>query len=240
MPNTNLQKNDWVPRVIKNFAPSIASALSTLGIAHPELIPLITYGSSVIGYFGDYANEKTLDLLKEFEKNKEKIIQDIIESEKFKSIFIKILSDNITESNEEKRQYLKNYLLNVACGIELNFNEHTKLINTLNTITIEQIEMLKLWDQGGPVVKWVHEQPGQRSNASLTLSDLEQISHNYNHQTPLKTDAYSRNKNNQTLRSLGYKELLAVLTPDNFGSGQEAKTKWLTEFGHSFLHFIRR
>jgi hypothetical protein len=49
----------------------------------------------------------------------------------------------------------------------------------------------------------------------------------------------NNDKANQILLSLGYKDLLYVLGTSNFGSGEEAKAKDITDFGKSFLAFIK-
>ena len=44
---------------------------------------------------------------------------------------------------------------------------------------------------------------------------------------------------NQILLSLGYKGLLYVLGENNFGSGEEAKVNDITDFGKTFINFIK-
>jgi len=236
---------DATVRVAKNFSPALVDSLSTLGLVNPAFIPLISLAHSILGYWGDYANDKTKDLLQEFVNNKEKIVAEVVSSDKFKAIFLKILSDNITESNEEKRKYLKNYIVNFACGVESDFNEHSKLIYTLNNITLEEIEMLKMWDETGAVEKRYREigdAPGRsiRDNA-LDVSVLAMYARDQKASLKiLNFDRIEQSKNNQILLSLGYKDLLYVLSADNFGSGVEAKTKGLTDFGRTFLNFIKK
>lgn len=232
-------------RVTKNFLPALTAAFQQIGWVSPEFALLSCSIASVVGYWGDYANDRTLDFLKQFAENKEHLVQEIVESDKFKAVFIKAVSENITESNEEKRQLLKNYLLNFACGVEAEFNEHTKLLNTLNAITIDELAMLKLWEDSGMV-----ESDHRYENVGrITVGDIGNIIWNTRKPGQSEVGDYEKyvlklveNKDmgNQILLSLGYKGLLYVLGEDNFGSGQEAKVKGITEFGKIFLAFIKK
>ncbi len=228
----------------KNFAPALTSAFQQIGWVSPEFALLSNSILSVVGYYGDYANDRTLDFLEQFIKNKEHLVQEVVQSDKFKAVFIKALSDNITESNENKRQMLKKYILNFACGIESEFDEHTKLLNALNTITMEEVAILKLWDEDG-IIQNDHryQQVGR-----LTVGDISSIVLDTRRNGKTTLDEYEnfiielvKNKDagNQLLLSLGYKGLLYVLSEDNFGSGQEARVKDITNFGKVFLSFIK-
>lgn len=220
---------------VKNFSPLLAS---TIAHVYPSLALALNATSAVLGYYGDYAKEKTEDLLREFIQNGEKIDPDILESDKFKSAFIKIIADNITEGNEEKRRLIKNYIVGFACGIGRSFNEHTKLISTLNDITLEEVAMLSLWREGGEMSKSKIVKAGM----SMRIGDIEQIARgDATYQGIIQPNQdFGNLKRNQILLSLGYKGLLHVRSADNFGSGQEVKVKDATDFGKTFLKFILR
>ena len=228
----------------KNFAPALTSAFQQIGWVSPEFALLSNSILSVVGYYGDYANDRTLDFLEQFIENKEHLVQAVVQSDKFKAVFIKALSDNITESNENKRQMLKKYILNFACGIEREFDEHTKLLNALNTITMEEVVILKLWDKDGIIQNDRRYQQVGR----LTVGDISSVVLDTRRNGKTTLDKYEnsivelvKNKDvgNQLLLSLGYKGLLYVLSEDNFGSGQEARVKDITNFGKVFLSFIK-
>ena len=231
-------------RVTKNFAPALTSAFQQIGWCSPEFALLSNSILSVVGYYGDYANDRTLDFLEQFVENKERLVQEVVQSDKFKAVFIKALSDNITESNENKRRMLKKYILNFACGTEMEFDEHTKLLNALNTITMEEVAILKLWDENGTIQNNRRYQQVGR----LTVGDISSIVLDTRRNGKTTLDEYEifimelvKNKDvgNQLLLSLGYKGLLYVLSEDNFGSGQEARVKDITNFGKVFLSFIK-
>ncbi|MFA4954081.1 MAG: hypothetical protein WC641_02120 [Patescibacteria group bacterium] len=222
---------------VKNFAPLLAAAVAN---ANPLMATALNTASAVLGYFGDFANEKTIDLLQEFKKNEQKILAEVVQSDKFKTAFVKIIGDNITEGNEEKRKLLKNYIVNFACGIELNFNEHTKLITTLNTISLEEFEMLSLWFEGGPISKL----PEVKGGMSITIVNIERAARSASPpvQYIFQGSALDfRNRwHNEILMSLGYKGLLFMITENNFGSGQEVKVRGITDFGITFLKFVTK
>lgn len=245
---SNTRKEDVIAgalRVTKNFAPALSAAFQQIGWVSPEFALLSSSILSVVGYYGDYANDRTLDFLEQFVENKERMVQEVVQSDKFKAVFIKALGDNITESNEIKRQMLKRYILNFACGVESEFDEHTKLLNTLNAITMEEVAILKLWDDGGII-----QNDGRYHRVGrLTVGDISSIVFATRKDGKPILDEYEssvmeliRNKDvgNQLLLSLGYKGLLYVLSEDNFGSGQEARVKDITNFGKVFLSYIKQ
>jgi hypothetical protein len=231
-------------RVTKNFAPALTSAFQQIGWISPEFALLSGSVLSIVGYYGDYANDRTLDFLKQFAKNKEYLVDEIVQSDKFKAVFIKTIGDNITESNEEKRQLLKNYVLNFACGIEPEFNEHTKLLSTLDTITMDELSLLKLWEDGGMM-------QGDNSYGKVgrtTVNDIKRIvlktrkageSEVGDYEKHILKLVENKDSGNKILLSLGYKGLLYVLGENNFGSGEEAKVSDITDFGKTFLTFIK-
>ncbi len=233
--NQNTKKSGL--NIIEKFNPALVSNLMALGLMDPSIYPLISVAQSVLSYFaGEYANNKTIDLLKEFKKNESILLDEIMHSDKFKAVFIRIISDNITEGNEEKRKYIKNYILNFACGIESDFNEHSKLINILNNITIDEINFLKLWCDD----EIINDQKDKLSTA-LAVQDIGTLVQTSQKQYDINFDRDNLQKNNQILLSLGNKGLLYVLSRDNWGSGEEVRThKKITEFGRTFLKFINR
>lgn len=245
--NNPKKETSPVMRIVKNFSPAIINSLRQINLISPEFSLISQSILSIIGYFGDYANDKTSDLLTTFINNKEKIILEIVNSDKFKASFVDIISKNITEGNEEKRQLLKNYIINFASGADSDFNEHTRLLGVLNSITIEEISVLMIWDENGLMSKNTQYKNIGRITAGeikqLALSDRK-IENGVNVWSPYAKSIYElseqKDRINQILLSLGYKGLLYVLSEDNFGSGEEVRVKNITEFGASFLNFIRQ
>ncbi len=104
--------------------------------------------------------------------------------------------------------------------------------------------ILKLWDENGTIQNNRRYQQVGR----LTVGDISSIVLDTRRNGKTTLDEYEifimelvKNKDvgNQLLLSLGYKGLLYVLSEDNFGSGQEARVKDITNFGKVFLSFIK-
>lgn len=222
---------------ILKTVPIISQGLEVMGTISPNLSFVVSGVCGIISLWGNLAKEKGEDFMQQFIDNEDKIKEEIIKSEKFCSVFLEVFDKNIKESNEEKRKLLKNYILNFACGIEKDFNEHTKLINVLNDITMEEFNFLQLWNETNPCT--ILNVGGYYS---YTVSEIESILRAKCKYHPFLQKNYIKDKNkcNQILISLGNKGLLYVLSKDNFGSGEEARAnKDITEFGKIFLNFIK-
>jgi hypothetical protein len=218
---------------------TLVAGATALQLATPAQVVLLTGVLGVVSIFRDLAFKRTSEFFQQFIDNKKDILQEITNSEEFQAIFLELLNEHVTESNEIKRKLIRNYILNIAKGVEPNFNEHSRVINILNTISFEEIDMLKLWDEDGVVDRWAKEEPNSsRDTFAQDVHNLEYISRGKN-TGQIIFNRQNQEKNNRLLISLGNKDLLYVLSADNFGSGVEAKAKCLTEFGKTFLAFIK-
>ncbi len=222
---------------ILKSVPIISQGLEVMGTISPNLSFVTSGVCGIISLWGSLAKKKGEDFMQQFIDNEDRIKEEIIKSEKFSSVFLEIFDRNIKESNEEKRKLLKNYILNFVCGVEKDFNEHTRLINVLNDITMEEFKFFSLWDESN--ICTILNIGGYHS---YTIAEIERILRVKckNHSFLKNDDIRNKNKYNQMLISLGNKGLLYVLSRDNFGSGEEARAnKDVTEFGKTFLNFIK-
>jgi len=237
-----MQKKDKQNRnsldAITTGFPVIAQGLEVMNYTGEKFSFVASAVCALISIWGNFANKKASDFMKQFKDNEDDLIMEVVESDKFISVFLEMFDRNIKESNENKRQLLKNYVLNMACGIEPDFDEHTKLINTLNNITLEELDFLKLWDEDGAITE---QQKNPQKRPIYTLGDIASVIMKYPDHELLK-DRYIHNQDrcNRILLALGYKDLLYVLSEPNFGSGQEARVRGITDFGKVFLRFIRQ
>jgi hypothetical protein len=229
----------------KQVAAPIVAAITVLAGLHPEWAILFSFAAPVMNVWGDFGQERINEQLEFISKHKEEFRKEIIEGDDFKTLFLNVLERHMKEASAEKRKLLRNYLLNVGRGVNPGFNEYTRMNNILDTITLYEIDVLCLWDEGGPIARW--EKNSQRPQAIIqrgttTISMLQTY---IREMTPrderlMKMIADENNsKNNQTLLLLGYKGLLYVLAENNFGSGQEARVQDITDFGKAFLAFIK-
>ncbi|MGB0757461.1 MAG: hypothetical protein ACPGO5_03325 [Patescibacteria group bacterium] len=223
-------------RIVKNFAPPLAAALQQLALINPAFALLIGTMSGILGYYSDYAGSKAINLIEELIKHQDRFLSEIVESDKFKAVFFKMLGDYINEGNEQRRLYIKNYIINMASGKFHEFDEHTRLVTVLNSISLREVELLSYWKDDGVVEQYYSTNP-QARNITIDVSELDNILRNSGLQ-PISSGYQGKSETNQLLLQLGYKNLLYTLGADNFGSGVEAKTKGITDFGKTFLGFI--
>lgn len=97
-------------RAVKNLSPVVITGLQALGLISPEYLIIGSSIQAIAAYYGDYADERAKDFFKPFEDHKELIVKEVVQSEKFKAVLLKTFSNHMTESNEDKRIYLKNYI----------------------------------------------------------------------------------------------------------------------------------
>ena len=231
---------------LKNIPSIILTAISGLAAIDPVWNVLFATSVAIINAWGEWGQSRVNELVSFIDEHKEEFVGDVIKSDTFKTLFLNILERHMKESSEEKRKLLRNYLLSTGKGINPDFNEFTKMNNILDTVSLEEIDFLRLWDDDELVGKYLNQ--GQMHGHAMTLSDIESCIWGMNPRDPKlvsliddptknKSDLQSRN--NQILISLSYKGLLYGLTQDNFGSGQEVRVKEITSFGKAFLNFIK-
>ncbi|MFA6307134.1 MAG: hypothetical protein WC639_05000 [Patescibacteria group bacterium] len=239
------QNKNSINSIVVGF-PVIAQGLEALGYTTNKFSFVASAVCALISIWGNFANKKVSDFMLQFEEHKDDLVMSVVQSDKFISVFLELFDRNIKESNEEKRQLLKNYILNMAIGIEQDFNEHTKLINVLNNITADELIILKMWGEGGIISNNTrYKNIGRITVNEIRNCVLDTRSVKNNNKLGAEEDyiynlSKVKDKLNQILLSLGYKDLLYVLSENNFGSGEEARVKNITNFGKSFLNFIRK
>lgn len=235
-----------IPIWAKNIPPIIFSAIAGLTTINSSWGILFATSTALINAWGDFGQSRVNELVSFIDEHKEEFVGDVIKSDKFKTLFLNILERHMKESSEEKRKLLRNYLLSTGKGINPDFNEFTKMNNILDTISLEEIDFLRLWDDDELVGKYLNQD--QMHGHAMTLSDIESCIYGMNPRDPKLMEMIDdpnqnkrilQSKNNQILISLSYKGLLYGLTQDNFGSGQEVRIKEITDFGKSFLNFIK-
>ncbi len=229
-----------LPIWAKNIPPIIFTAISGLTAINPIWSVLFATSSALINAWGDFGQSRVNELVSFINDHKEEFVADVIETDTFKTLFLNILERHMKEASEEKRQLLRNYLLSAGKGINPDFNEFTRMNSTLDTISLEELDFLKLWDDHGAIGEYINAHL-QHPHA-MTMSDVQSCIFGMSPRDArlmAMVDQTNQSKNNQILLSLSYKGLLYGLSQDNFGSGQEVRIKEITPFGKAFLNFIR-
>ncbi len=240
MEEKEVTTRDGMAILARNIPPVIFAAISGLVSISPIWSVLFATSSALINAWGDFGQTRVNELVSFINEHREEFADDILESDKFKTLFLNILERHMKEASEEKRQLLRNYLLSVGKGVNPDFNEFTKMNNMLDTISLEEIEFLKFWDDDGPVGSYIREHV--QHPHSMTISDVQNCMFRMTPRVPrlmALLDNVNQSRNNQILISLSYKGLLYGLTQDNFGSGQEVRIQEITSFGKAFLKFIK-
>lgn len=225
--------------IVKNTAPILFETISALVGYNPTWSVLFLTSVGLINVWGEFGQKRINELVEFIAAHKEEFLNEVLESDKFKAVFLNVLEMHMKEVNDQKRALLRNYLLAVGKNTAPDFSEHTKLIYTLNTITLEELDFLALFGPGGPISQFESE----HKEFSLSYYDLSSISHalNMTGHRDIATkisDGRISDKYNQIMVSLGHKDLLWVATSDGFGSRLESKVRCITEFGKVFLLFI--
>lgn len=237
MNGDKINKENGVKIILKNTSSILLTGLATY---YPQLAGLFSVGSALIQTWGDFGQTRVNELVKFVSEHKDEFVEEIVISDKFKTLFLNILERHMKEASERKRELLRNYLLSVGRGYCPDFDDFTKMNNTLDNITFDEIDLLSLWGENGVISNYFNSLPGPIP--SVTFGTIQSAVFSAQPRNPYLMKIVSNEnkfKGNQILQSLGHKGLLYVAFADNFGSGHEAKVKEITDFGRAFLTFIK-
>lgn len=120
------------------------TAVTALSIINPIWTILFLTAKGIYGAWSDFGQERINEIVADLEKNKDKLNSKVVESDKFKSVFLSVIERHMKESSEERRHFLRNYLISTAQGHSPTFNYHTKLLNVLDQITGDELRLFML------------------------------------------------------------------------------------------------
>lgn len=229
--------------LVSGMADPIQAAIIALTAINPVWGVLMGFGKAIWTTWGAFGQERVNELVVYIDEHKEEFVREVIEGDDFKTLFLNVLERHMKEASEEKRKLLRNYLLNVGKGVNPDFNEYTRMNNVMDSISLYEIDLLKLWNDDGPIELWYRNHPEVQSRMTVSIGVLQTYIRDMrprNEQLLGMVADENKNKNNQTLLLLGYKGLLYTLAEDNFGSGEEVKVRNITELGKAFLYFIKQ
>ncbi len=230
----------------EEIPPIIFTTIASLATINPIWSVVFVSATGIIKAWGAFGQARVNELVKFIDQHKTEFLDDILNSDKFKSVFLNVLERHMKEVMEEKRQILRNYLLNVGRGINKEFNYHTKILFVLDQITIDELKVLhalkKLQDQ-----KLILKQKIIYEGEPLDKPRIEPFKENYN----LNQIKSAIDNNNEitieeienilkSLRSYGLimaRELTAALFG---GEDYEFQVSGITNFGNIFLDFIEK
>lgn len=128
----------------KQTAPVIFVALQSLVGINPIWSILFVSAIGLINLWGDYGQARINELVQYIDKHRKEFVGEILESDKFKAIFLNVLERHMKEVMAEKRALLRDYLLNVGKGVHREFDNHTKILFALDNISHEELHLL-IW-----------------------------------------------------------------------------------------------
>jgi len=211
-------------RIIKSFAPILA-------------IPIEIYLA-----LSDYAKQIYQQQINEYVefvlKHQDDFVLNVINTPKFKNLFVQLVRKFLDETYNEKRKLILNYILNLGKGIKQDFESHTKALRVLELILPEEVTTLFLWDDDLKEYK-SYKRPskeflkkrGETMNIRYVLKLLNQIGFKLT-----ENDMYFLIKQLGSYGLLGIKEE----TPTVWGVGKpDLVIIGITRFGEDFLKFIK-
>jgi len=230
----------------EGIPPIIFTTITSLTTINPVWSVLFVSAMGIIKVWGAFGQARINELVEFISQHKTEFLNDILETDKFKSVFLNVLERHTKEVMEEKRKILRNYLLNIGRGINKEFNYHTKILFILDQITTDELEVLyavkKLQNQKLVLKqKIIHE--GQPSDKPRT----EPFEENYN-LNQIKLATYNNNKITieeienilKSLRSYGLIMAREFTSPLFGGGSYEFQVSGITNFGNFFLDFIEK
>ena len=142
----SLQVNtkETIDSLAKYVPDVIFTVISALVAINPVWAVLFLTAKGIYGTWSDFGQSRLNELVVELEKNKDVFDPKILETDKFKSIFLSILERHMKESSDKQRHLLRNYLISVAKGLNPDFDYHTKLLGVLDQITGKELRLFML------------------------------------------------------------------------------------------------
>lgn len=205
-------------------------------------IPL-AWSIGLINAWGDWGSARAKELIDYIIEHKDEFLADVVESDKFQSIFLNIMERHMKEVEEKKRKIFRDYLRNVGKGLHPEFSYHSKLMNVLDQITFEELDTLNIWN-GKLQQKLVEKNKNIGYSLENVDSKIEENGLN-EHQImfAFDDDKIKPNMNElvSALKSLGNYGLLYTVENSGaiVGSGSDGIRVKITKFGRIFLDFIK-
>jgi hypothetical protein len=146
MPDTEKQisTSDAMGILVK-YVPDIGfTMINALVVVNPIWAVLFVAAKGIYGAWGDFGQSRLNELTTELADKKNTFDPEVLETDKFKSIFLSILERHMKESLGERRKLFRKYLISVAQGENHDFDYHTKLLNIMDQITGDELRLLML------------------------------------------------------------------------------------------------
>lgn len=125
---------------IQNLSGPIADVAVRLQTISPEWGLAVGMGSGLLAVWRELAQDRGVELLEFIEQHKTEFAEKVIATPNFKAVFLSVWEMHIRENSENKRKRLRNFLLNLGKGEEINKDEYTKIYSIINQMTDTEAE----------------------------------------------------------------------------------------------------
>ena len=189
-------------------------------------------GSALIQTWGAWGQSRVNEIVEELKKHDGKFDEKVLQSDEFKTVLLNVIEVHMKEAAVEKRRLYRNYMINVAMGLPMKIDYHSKLFAILNLITFDEIHTLEQ-------IVGVFDQtnfPEQLPSSERHVLTSENIFRSLGNTSPSPEQVQQLGQNMRALQSYNL-----IFTGDARETTTGAVTPSLqvvTEFGREFLKFI--
>lgn len=210
---------------------AIPTTLAVVAAIDPTLGVIATATAGTLTVIDKWKEKR----VKEIDKNVGFIIlRDLLEKDdKSRDILHRVLRNVFDEQSERKRMLYYQYLKNIHADVLPDFDYHSKIVETINEITFEEIDILRDFSNAYPTIaKYIAEKDANKQEPDFYVfqgANLDQIRY------PDLLGKYSdfQLENKLTVLSNKYDLLVA-----RYGRYDGTMFGPLTDFGKAFLDFI--
>lgn len=121
------------------------TALSAISVVNPAIGLVATFLYGATRTIAKWKSDRISEANERVGINK--IVELINRDDKTRDILHRILENVIDESSEEKREVFYTYIKNLDKNNDVNFDYHSKIIATINAITLEELEALFMFSR---------------------------------------------------------------------------------------------
>lgn len=126
---------------IQNLSAPIADIAIKLQVISPEWGLAVSMGAGLLAVWRELAEDRGVELLNFVERHKTEFAENIIETPSFKATFLNVWEMHIRENSENKRKRLRNFLLSLGRGKEIDPDIHTKIYAVIEQMTDKEAEI---------------------------------------------------------------------------------------------------
>ena len=156
---------------IQNLSAPVADIALRLQIISPEWGLAVGMGAGLLAVYRELAEDRGVELLRFIEDHKGEFVEEVIKTSEFKATFINVWEMHIRENSEDKRKRLRNFLLNLGKGKNIETDLNTKIYAVVEQMTDKEAEIF------GIIYRNANKDQFRRMNLSSTsIPGLEDYS----------------------------------------------------------------